>query len=391
MIDSELLRKYDAIRSFDSSELPDVYDRLLATEQFRQVMAYLFPGKTMEELSVGMHSCKTVLDFQKTFSYAFLVDLLAKVSRGCLSDFSAVDNRRNYTFVSNHRDIVLDSAFLSKMLIDNGFDTTCEIAIGDNLLSLPWVKDLARLNKAFIVERGLSLRQTLIASKRLSEYIHFVIADKKDNVWIAQREGRAKNSDDRTQESVLKMLAMGGEGDHVDNLAALHIVPLSISYEYDPCDYLKAQEFQLKRDVEGWKKSAQDDILSMYTGIMGYKGRIFYKAAPCIDGWLQDKGRGMSKTEFFAAVAAHIDEGIFSNYTMYPGNYVALDMMEGSSAHADRYTEADKATFCKYIDGQLAKIEIPDADIPFLRERMIEMYANPARNYLSTLKDAHSI
>ncbi len=388
MNDTELLRKFDAIRPFEPAELPEVYDRLLAADQFRQVMAYLFPDKTIDELSAGMHSCKTALDFQKAFSYGFLENLLAKASRGCQSDFSAIDNRRNYTFVSNHRDIVLDSAFLSKLLIDNGFDTTCEIAIGDNLLSLPWVKDLARLNKAFIVERGLSLRQTLIASKRLSEYIHFVIGHKKDNVWIAQREGRAKNSDDRTQESVLKMLSMGGDGNQVDNLSALHIVPLSISYEYDPCDYLKAQEFQFKRDIEGWKKSAQDDVLSMYTGIMGYKGRIFYKAAPCIDAWLEENGRTMTKTEFYTAVASHIDENIFSNYMMYPGNYVALDILEGSSACAGHYTEAEKEIFCKYIDGQLAKIQIPNPDMPFLRERMMEMYANPARNYLSTLKNA---
>ena len=386
MNDTELLSKFDSIRPFETFELPDVYERLLGTEQFRQVMAYIFPEMTFGELSAKMRSCKTILDFQKSFSYVFLENLIAKASQGCGCDFSSIDNMCNYTFVSNHRDIVLDSAFLSKLLIDSGFDTTCEIAIGDNLLSLPWVKDVARLNKSFIVERGLSLRQTLVASKRLSEYIHHVIGTKKDNVWIAQREGRAKNSDDRTQEAVLKMLSMAGGGSPADSLAALHIVPLSISYEYDPCDYLKAQEFQLKRDVDGWKKSAQDDIVSMYTGIMGYKGRIFYKSAACIDGWLVEKGAGLTKLEFYAAVAAHIDEGIFGNYRIYPGNYVALDLLEGSSSCSGRYTTADKETFCKYIDGQLAKIQIQNPDMPFLRERMLEMYANPARNYLSVAK-----
>lgn len=271
---------YDDIRPFEPDELQDVYKRLLDNEQFRQVLAYLYPGVPAEAIGAKMMQCKTNLEFQLAFCYGFLKNLMAKASKGWDMDTTDVDVTKRYTFVSNHRDIVLDSALLDVLLYDAGFKTTCEIAIGDNLLSLPWVKDLVRLNKSFIVQRSLAPREMLLASKKMAEYMHFVIKEKNDNIWIAQREGRAKDSNDRTQPSILKMMAMGGEGSPVERLMQLHIVPLTISYEYDPCDFLKAAEFQLKRDVEGWKKSAHDDVVSMQTGIMGYKGRVHYHYAP---------------------------------------------------------------------------------------------------------------
>lgn len=374
---------YDDIRPFEPSELPDVYKRLLANEQFRQVLAYLYPGVPVEAIGSKMAECKTCLDFQLAFCYKFLEKLMAKASKGLDMDVQDVDVTKRYTFVSNHRDIVLDSALLDKLLFDAGFKTTCEIAIGDNLLSLPWVKDLVRLNKSFIVQRSLPPREMLMASKKMAEYMHFVIKEKNDNIWIAQREGRAKDSNDHTQPAVLKMMAMGGEGSPVERLMQLHIVPLAISYEYDPCDFLKAAEFQLKRDVEGWKKSAADDVNSMRTGIMGYKGRVHYHCAPCIDGFLENLSPDIPKTKVFDVIAEHIDNEIFRNYRLYPSNYVALDLLDGSSAHAGEYSAEDAVAFEKYIDGQLAKIDIPNKDEAFLRERMLTMYANPARNYLS--------
>lgn len=378
------LHKFDAIRPFSPDELPEVFDRMLQNEQFRQVLAWLYPGVPVEAIGQKMHQCRTNLDFQKAFCYGFLKNLLAKASLGIDMDASSIDIKRRHTFVSNHRDIVLDSALLHVLLFDAGSDTTTEIAIGDNLLKLPWVKDLVRINKSFIVERSLPMRQMLVASKRLSEYMHFVISEKDDNVWIAQREGRAKNSDDRTQEAILKMMAMGGEGSVRQRLMQLHIVPLAISYEFDPCDFLKAREMQLRRDVEGWKKGPMDDVVSMRTGIMGFKGHIHYHCAPCIDGWLEQLSDDMPKTEFYAAVAEHIDHEIWRGYRLYPCNYAAVDMLHGTCCHADSYTDADRAAFEQYLEGQLAKItDLPNPDMAFLRERMLEMYANPAINQMS--------
>lgn len=374
---------YDDIRPFDPEELPAAFERLLSDAQFQQVLGYLYPGVPLEAVKTKMMACKTNLEFQLAFCYGFLKDLMAKASKGFDMNVEAVDVTKRYTFVSNHRDIVLDSALLDVLLYDAGFNTTCEIAIGDNLLSLPWVKDLVRLNKSFIVQRSLSPREFLMASKKMAEYMHYVVGEKNDNIWIAQREGRAKDSNDRTQPSILKMMAMGGEGSSVDRLRQLHIVPLAISYEYDPCDFLKAAEFQLRRDVPGWKKTALDDVNSMRTGIMGYKGEVHYHCAPCIDGFLDNLSPDIPKTKVFDVIAEHIDKEIFKNYRLYPSNYIALDMLEGNEAHAGRYTAEDKAVFEKYLQGQIARIDIPNKDEAFLRERMLTMYANPARNSLA--------
>lgn len=386
-MDKELLKPFDAIRPFEPEELPEVFERLLGNAQFAQVVAYVFKDMPFDMLAQKMRACKTNLDFQVAFCYPFIKGLLQKASLGCDINVDAIDMEKRYTFVSNHRDIVLDSALLDVMLIEAGCKTTCEIAIGDNLLSLPWVKDLVRINKSFIVERSVSLRQMLLSSKRLSEYMHLVIAQKHDNVWIAQREGRAKDSNDRTQESIIKMMVMGGEGSLVERLKGLHIVPLAISYEYDPCDFLKAQEFQLKRDIADWKKGPMDDVVSMQTGIMGYKGHIHYEAAPCIDAWLDTLDPDMPKADFFKAVATHIDDEVFRRYRLYPSNYVALDELEGTTAHVDRYTAEQKAQFDGYIAQQMAKIQLPNKDEAFLRERLLTMYANPARNQEQLLKN----
>lgn len=374
--------QFDPIRPFEPDELPDVFDRLLQNEQFSSVLAYLYPDVPKEALAAKMHACKDNLDFQKTFCYGFLVQLLTRLSKGCDIDIASLDTDSRYTFISNHRDIVLDSALLDKLLIDAGFNTTCEIAIGDNLLKLPWVKDLVRVNKSFIVERALSMREMLMASKRLSEYMHFVIAEKNDNIWIAQREGRAKDSNDRTQEAILKMMVMGGDGSIIDRLKQLHLVPLAISYEYDPCDYLKAAELQARRDNPSWQKGPMDDVTSMQTGIMGYKGYIHYQCADCIDSYLDTIPADTPKTELFRLIADHIDRQIFAGYRLYPNNYVALDLLHGDSAHADHYTAEDKAQFEAYLKGQLDKIEMEGKDDAYLREQMLKMYANPAINQM---------
>ena len=376
-------QEFDTIRPWEPEDLPEVFDRLLANDQFKQVLAYLYPQVPLEMIAQKLKACKTNLDFQLAFAYDFVHGILKKAATGCEMDCSSLDNTRNYTFISNHRDIVLDSAFLDVMLIDNKFKTTCEIAIGDNLLSLPWVKDLVRVNKAFIVERALSMRQMLMSSKRLSDYMHFAIKEKNENIWIAQREGRAKDSNDRTQKSILQMMSMGGEGSIIERLKQLHLVPLSISYEYDPCDFLKAKEFQQKRDHAEWKKGPTDDLVSMQTGIFGYKGHVHYHAAPCLDEYLDSLDPDMPKQDIYNKVAAYIDQQIHRNYRLYPGNYVALDMLEETEAYTDQYTAEDKAKFEKYIQGQLAKIDLPNKDEAYLKERLLTMYANPVRNNLA--------
>lgn len=377
--------EFKDIRPFEPEELPEAIDRIFSSEQFRTILPYIFPEIPVEMLHKKMKEVKNSMEFQRAFSYHFVYWVLNKTSKSVSFNCDAIDKSKHFTFLSNHRDIVLDSAILDVLLIDAGFDTSCEIAIGDNLLSLPWVKDLVRVNKSFIVERGLSPRQMLIASKRLSNYMHFVMTNKSENIWIAQREGRAKDSNDRTQEALLKMLTIGGEGSLADKLKEMHIVPLAISYEYDPCDYLKAMEFQLKRDNPEYKKSAQDDIISMQTGIMGYKGRIHYHCAECIDSFLESLDSELSKNDFYTVVAQHIDQQIHANYRLFANNYIALDLLENNNQYSNYYTHEEKQSFEDYITGQLNKIQIENKDEAYLRERILTMYANPAINHFKAI------
>lgn len=379
-------KEFDDIRPFEPEELPEVYNRLLDNQQFQRVLSYFYPDVPLEKIGARMRACTTNLAFQKVFGYEFVTFVLNRAAKSWDMDHSAISPEQNYTFMSNHRDIVLDSAILSKLLIDAGFKTTCEIAIGDNLLSLPWVKDLVRVNKSFIVKRSASFREMLTSSKTLSRYMHFAIQEKKENIWIAQREGRAKDSDDRTSESILKMMSMGGEGSIVERLTQLHIVPMTISYEYDPCDYLKAAEFQLKRDNPDWKKGPQDDIISMQTGIMGYKGHVHYHCSPCIDEYLQTLDSEMPKNELYATIVRHIDREIHRHYRLFPNNYIAHDLLTGKDEQTAHYQPADKVNFERYLSEQLEKITLPQPDIAILRERILTMYANPLRNYWAACK-----
>ena len=377
--------EFAEIRPYEAEEMKQAFEELLNDRQFNVVMKGFAPWlpKSVRNglLRLAFKGVKTPLDFQKRFMKPIVNHIIRKHTDGCRFDdshlsplTSHLDER--FTFVSNHRDIVLDSAFLDVKLFDAGYPTTVEIGIGDNLLIYPWIKRLVRMNKAFTVRRGLSLRETLAASQLMSRYIHFAVTQKKENIWIAQREGRAKDSNDRTQDAVLKMLAMGGD------LQELNIVPLTISYEYDPCDYLKAQEFQQKRDNPGFKKSRQDDLDNMKVGIFGYKGRVVYRPAAPINTWIDDL-KNLPKTEYYKALAERMDQEIHKGYELFPCNYIALDELRGNQANSAHYTAADKQRFEEYLTGQLAKISLDNKDEAFLRERILTMYANPVINYTS--------
>ena len=387
--------EFDEIRPYEAGEMKQAFEDLLNDRQFQVVLKGFVPWlpKSVRNglLRLAFTGVKTPLDFQKRFMKPVVKYIIRKHTDGCDFDDSATNanSQLRYTFVSNHRDIVLDSAFLDVKLVNAGYPTTVEIGIGDNLLIYPWIKRLVRMNKAFTVRRGLSLRETLAASQLMSRYIHYAVTEKKENIWIAQREGRAKDSDDRTQDAVLKMLAMGspllqegkGEVTPTDCLRDLNIVPLTISYEYDPCDYLKAQEFQQKRDDPAFKKSRQDDLDNMKTGILGYKGRVVYRTAAPINTWLEEFAE-LPKTEYYKAVAERMDRDIHRGYELFPCNYIALDELNGNADNATHYTATDKRHFEQYLSDQLAKITLPNKDEAFLRERILTMYANPVRNKL---------
>ena len=385
--DSSMEYNFDEIRCFKNEEVHAALERLSEEKQFMKVMSTVYPLLPKEVIKQRLMTFQSNFSFQKEIIYPFLQYLEANKTTGIkLNGVEMIQKEDAYLYISNHRDIILDSAFLCGKFIEKGMDTV-EIAIGDNLLIYPWIEDLARVNKSFIVKRGLSARSVLESSQRLSAYIAHTITDKKQSVWIAQREGRAKDSNDKTQESLLKMFNMSGEGAFIENLIQLNICPLSISYEYDPCDFLKAKEFQLRRDQPEFKKQAQDDLINMETGVMGYKGKVIYEITGSINNDLREIGEKFNhRNEQIAQTALLIDKRIHSNYSIFANNRIAYDLLQGEDRFKHEYSLMEKLDFELYLSKQISKIEIENKDENFLRKKLLEMYANPLINKLESLK-----
>ncbi|WP_085534969.1 1-acyl-sn-glycerol-3-phosphate acyltransferase [Massilibacteroides vaginae] len=378
---------FDDIRPVNNDEVKGAIEELITNEDFQRAFRYLKPDLDWEAFSKVMRACKTKEEFKSLLSY----DAVSTVARKTTFSLTVSGKTRlpednsPCMFISNHRDIVLDAAFLNVMLYDVGYGMT-QVAIGDNLLIRSWIKTLVRLNNSFIVKRGVSVRQMLEVSGTLSAYIHHTIKETKESVWIAQREGRAKDSDDKTQGSILKMLNIGGDADILTNLMSLNIVPVSISYEYDPCDFLKAQEFQQKRDNPDFVKSQRDDLLSMETGILYDKGRVHFTMGSPINSQLKELDPTLEKGELYSAIATIIDKEIYRHYRFYPSNYVAYDLLNKTRRFEVNYSQKDKEEFEAYLQKQLDKIIIPDKDESYLRNKILEMYSNPLKNHLETVE-----
>ena len=377
---------FDSIRSYTDDEIAEALSRLTEEKQFMNVLGTVFPLLPKDVLKQRLLSFRTVLDFQKGTAYPFLKGLEDTKTKGVkLHGLEKIDTSKAYLYISNHRDIILDSAFLCMKLIEKNLSPV-EIAIGDNLLIHPWIEDLVRVNRSFIVRRKLNSREILESSRLLSAYIADTIAERNQSIWLAQREGRAKDSNDRTQESLLKMLNMYGSGTFTENLSAINIVPLSISYEYDPCDYLKAKEFQQKRDNSDFVKSPKDDLTNMTIGVMGYKGHVAYTITECINKKLQQIAeKGLPKKEEVTLVADLIDRQIHANYVIYPNNKIAYDLLTNENRFEKEYTTIERLDFERYLILQIEKIDLEQKDETFLRQKLLEMYANPFINHLEAI------
>ena len=371
---------------FSDSEFNEKVALLVNEPMFRSVVNYAIPGVDYDIFVKKLLSLKGKDDFQVQIMKPFLETLVKNTTDGLtLSGEENYEKGQSYTFISNHRDIVLDASFLNLGLIGVDRPTT-EVAIGNNLLIYEWISILVRLNKSFIVKRDLISRQRLEGAMQLSNYVHFALSKKNQSVWIAQREGRAKDSDDRTQESLLKMLGMGGEGKtFYSRIKELNLLPLSISYEYDPNDYLKAKEFLMKKRDSSFKKSKEDDLLSMSTGIMGYKGHVHFEIMPCVNFKLDEVSTDIDKAELLNIVKTEIDKSIYKGYKLYPCNYIAYDMAHNTSKFLhSAYTIEDKDRFVAYVENQLKKIDIEttEEEKEYMRNMIYAMYYNPLKNKL---------
>ena len=270
---------FKEIAPYDDSEFKEKMAQLVKEPGFEHAVRYVMPDIDYPAFVDQLLCVPDKTTFQIDIMGPFLELLAKKTTAGIdASNIDRIAPDSRYTFITNHRDIVLDASFLNLIFIRNNIRTS-EVAIGNNLLIFDWITDLVKINKSFIVKRNLRLTQALQAARQLSAYIHYAINDKKESVWIAQREGRAKDSNDVTQESLVKMLALAGDGSIIDNLKQINLCPVSISYEYDPNDYLKAREFLLKSKDPDFKKSQRDDLFSMETGLLQFKGRVHFGIA----------------------------------------------------------------------------------------------------------------
>ncbi|WP_421920671.1 1-acyl-sn-glycerol-3-phosphate acyltransferase [Marinifilum sp.] len=377
---------FDDIRPYNDSEVVEVLNRLIQEESFVKFAQQLFPGFSEEMLIKTLSEVKSIKDFQSKFIVRLAQYIIDNTTKGITIDgLDNLDPNESYLFISDHRDIILDSALLNVMLFTSGFETT-EIAIGSNLLIQPWIEDLVKLNKSFVVNRNVSVRQMLLSSKQLSNYINYAINTKKSSIWIAQREGRTKDGDDRTQQSLLKMLQMSGGKNFSSHFKNLRIVPVAISYEYEPCDALKTLEVHLKETNDGYQKTAKDDLRSMIRGMLNEKGRVHFHIGKPISEMIDVIETMDESRDKYKALADLIDYRIHKNYKLWPDNYIAYDIVNNSNEFLDKYTIEEKELFLKHMEKKIATIEDRGKDLERLHQIFFEIYANPVKNRLELTK-----
>ena len=369
------MNNFDDIRPYTDEEIPDAMQRIVASTSFPLVASYVFPERTLDDVRKELLTYKTIRDFQMGVMYWANKQIMKR----SISDFTygglgQLSTNTNYLYVSNHRDIMLDASLMQNVLTDNDFDT-CEITFGANLMQGQMVIDVGKSNKMFRVERpGGSVKEFYKASLHLSDYIRTAITEKRQSVWIAQRNGRTKDGIDRTDQGIIKMFGMSRTDDKVKSLAQLNIVPVAVSYEWESCDILKTIELYERRQGPYIKKPGED-LNSILTGITQPKGRVHIEfCKPITEDELKQLGECTS-CEFHKNVAELIDRRICSAYRLTPNNYIAHDMLYGTSEYADMYSQEQKAEFIAYMK-QLEKYEM-DCDVEALVNIFLGIYSNP--------------
>ena len=371
--------KFDDIRPYYEEEIPDAMQRIANSSSFPLLASYVYPDEPIEQVRARIAGYTNVHDFQtETMSMVNQRVIAESISDFSCSGIEWLRPDKNYLYVSNHRDIMLDSSLLQYFLVTQGFDTT-EITFGANLMMNQLVIDIGKSNKMFKVERpGGSIKDFYRASLHLSEYIRYAIREKHQSVWIAQRNGRTKDGIDATDQGIIKMFCMSEERDKIKALADLHIVPVSISYEWESCDILKALELYQSQFAKYLKKPGED-LNSILTGILQPKGRVHIELCQPISEDELSCYESLTSNEYHKAVARLIDSRINPAYRLYPNNYIAHDIRYGSTKFRAFYTQAEYDAFLKRL-GRLDDYDTCDLDQ--LKDIFLGIYANPVENRL---------
>jgi 1-acyl-sn-glycerol-3-phosphate acyltransferase len=382
------VHNFDDIRPFSDDEIRQALERLIQEPLLQKMMKWVYPGLSKAAVQQMFREVNSVNEFQEQIiGPAFKVITQMTTHGLTFSNMENIQRGKPNLFISNHRDIILDSALLNVSLMEKGFDTT-EIAIGDNLLKSSFVSDLVRANKNFIVNRNVNAREVYYYSLRLSNYIRETIEKRNTSIWIAQREGRSKDGDDRTASGLLKMFTMSSEKSFEDALATLNILPMAVSYEYDPCDILKAHELLVIRLVGTYAKEPGEDFRSMMRGLTGHKGRVNVAVGRPIDYLLDEMRNIQNKNEKVKFLADGIDNEMHRIFRLWPTNYIAYDLLHGTKEYKEHYSNIQKIAFGNYIRGHVMRLSLlrKKANLPkenynkMAREILLQMYANPVLN-----------
>ncbi len=370
------MQKFDNIRPFYDAEVNEAIQAAVNHPMMKALMGFTFPDEDEEVWKDHLMRTHSIRDFQCNFIYKSVQKVLEKSSEGLTtSGFEKLEANTSYLFISNHRDIILDTSLLNVSLFDHGLVMTAS-AIGDNLVKKSFLKTLSKLNRNFLVQRGLPPRELLESSKLMSEYIAQLLLRENRSVWIAQREGRTKDGNDATHSGVLKMLAMGSdEGNLMDYFKKIRIVPVSISYEYDPTDALKMPQLIAEANDQIYIKEKNEDFITLLSGIIGQKKRIHIHVGDILDAELDKIAAEIdNKNNQIQALAQAIDDSILQSYKLWPTNYIAYDLLNNSNTYSHLYTENEKSLFERRLEMKI------DENNPQMVESFLAMYANPVVN-----------
>ncbi|MEN8119829.1 MAG: acyltransferase [Bacteroidota bacterium] len=379
----DLLLEFDKIRPFNDSEVPDAINKIINEEQFKDILSFLYRNKNIDEVIQMFKKIKTVSEFQSFFSHYAVREIIRQTSDGLSSSgINKLNNRKPYLFIANHRDIVLDSAIMQTLLVENKHKTS-QITFGSNLMSGDLVVNIGKLNKMFTFYRGGTKIQMYKNALLHSGYIRHVLTSIKESIWIAQRDGRTKDGNDKTQIALIKMLTIGRK-DFIPALKELNIVPVTISYEYEPCDAKKVQELYISRSGT-YKKQPGEDLNSILKGIKGYKGNIHMTFGTPINSFLDEiSEKNIAINELTERIINKIDNQTYENYTLWPGNYIAYDIFRKTNKYSNnKYNQEQKNKFLDYVNTKTSPLQ---GDKEVLKDMFIHMYAMPVINKTNIIK-----
>lgn len=367
---------FDDIRPYYDEEISEAVNRITSEPYFSQAIKFLIPNKNTDSVIEQIKKIATIFDFQEQVMHPVLLSIIQKSTHGLtFSGFDQLDPQTPYTFIANHRDIFLDSAFLQLALYEHQLPNS-QITFGNNLMTSQLLIDAGKINRMFTVYRDGTRKEKYLNSIRLSKYIRETITQRKESIWIAQRDGRTKDGNDKTHPGLLKMLYGSERTSLGESLKALNIVPVAISYEFEPCDNLKVQEKYLSKDGK-YEKKPGEDLNSILKGTIEQKGRVHLTAGTLLNNKLDELGELQESSDPFIHAAQLIDRQLHTNFKLYPNNYIAHDKLTQESSFSTSYTEVETQTFMTHIENRLKSMK---GESKVLQQMLLEMYAAPVSN-----------